>query len=62
MHNFIISNLATGEVFWELAYDPSKEVPFVTTFGTSHVWNWDFVIGALVKDGEVLLGYSIVIK
>jgi len=62
MHIFKISSLETGELLWELLHDPREEIPFVTLYGTPHVWGWDMVRGALLKDGAPLLGESITIE
>jgi len=58
---FLIQDPDTDEVIWNLSYNPSWATPFVTVAGSEHIWNWDFVSGALLQDGEPLLGYSVVI-
>ena len=47
---------------WKLAHNPAWEIPFITLEGTVHIWNWDFVNGNLLKDGEQLVGYTITIE
>jgi hypothetical protein len=47
---------------WVLRYTPESSTPFFTLEGTSHSWFWDFVSGAMMKDGEQLNGYTITIE
>lgn len=58
---FTILDPDTDEVVWILHYNPALEVPFSTKFGTHYVWNWDFITGALLKEGEPLVGYAVIL-
>ena len=64
MYTFKIYDLS-ATLHWELRYTSTSEPQFVTVFGSSHVWLWDFVSGSLLKDGDTNLidgGWSIVIE
>lgn len=52
----------TDVVEWVLRHNPSWAVPFVTVQGSEHIWNWNFITGELIKDGEPLLGFAISIQ
>jgi hypothetical protein len=58
---FTIMDPDTDAVVWVLHYNPAWEIPFVTVQGTPHVWNWDFITGALLQDGQPLIGYAVTI-
>lgn len=47
---------------WVLKYSPGETQAFTTIVGTEHVWLWDFVSGALLKDGAELTGHTIEIS
>lgn len=61
-YRFTISNLEDYSIVWIIEYDPSKEIPFTTLFGTHEVWGWDMNESTLLKDGQYLTGYTIILE
>ena len=59
---FTLTNVDTQTQDWVLTHNPQWETPFETISGLPHVWNWDFINGNLLKDGEALSGYTITIE
>ncbi len=59
---FIISDVEMKQIGWKLHHNPTWDIPFVTVDGTHHVWNWDFTSGNLLKDGEPLIGHTILVE
>jgi len=51
-----------NSIEWVLKYAPNSSVPFSTIQGVEALWVWDFVTGALLKDGEALTGHTIEIS
>lgn len=49
-------------VEWTLRYCPESSTPFTTLQGTEHVWVWDFITGAFLKDGETLVNHTVEIS
>jgi len=59
---FTLTDIETGETVWVLIHDPEKEIPFTTVQGTPRIWNWDFIRGVLVCDGEPVTAYGIAVE
>ena len=56
-----ITPVGSATPHWVLKYVPDSATPFTTIEGTEQVWVWDFIGGALMKDGEIFTDHTITI-